>query len=114
METFENPHPDLLYEIQMDCTEFTCLCPITGQPDHATFQVIYVPDRTCVELKSFKQYLWSFRDQGLFHEDVTNRIMKALRDLLDPHYLEVVGDFNIRGGIQTQVRSIYTRDEADE
>jgi 7-cyano-7-deazaguanine reductase len=103
LETFANPRPGREYEIAFECPEFTCLCPKTGQPDFATIRITYVPDRLCVELKSLKLYLWSFRDEGHFHEDVTNRILDDLVKLLAPLRMTVVGDFGIRGGIHTVV-----------
>jgi 7-cyano-7-deazaguanine reductase len=103
LETFPNPSPDRDYEIAFDCPEFTCVCPMTGQPDFAHFSIQYVPDQLCVELKSLKLYLWSFRDEGHFHEAVTNRICDDLFQLLAPRRISVVGDFNVRGGISTVV-----------
>jgi len=103
LETFANPRPGRPYEISFECPEFTCLCPRTGQPDFATVRIRYTPDRLCVELKSLKLYLWSFRDEGHFHEDVTNRILDDLVAILDPRDITVVGDFNVRGGIHTVV-----------
>ncbi len=103
LETFPNPRPGREYEIAFECPEFTCLCPKTGQPDFATMRIRYVPDRLCVELKSLKLYLWSFRDEGHFHEDVTNRVLDDLVRLLQPKRLTVTGDFNVRGGIHTVV-----------
>ena len=105
LETFKNPAPDRDYEIVFDCPEFTCLCPMTGQPDFARFTITYVPDKLCVELKSLKLYLWSFRNEGAFHEAVTNGITDDLFGLLAPRRLTVVGDFNVRGGIGTVVRA---------
>jgi 7-cyano-7-deazaguanine reductase len=107
LDTFPNPKPDRDYEIAFDCPEFTCLCPKTGQPDFATIRIRYVPDRLCVELKSLKLYLWSFRDQGHFHEAVTNRIADDLVAAVSPRRLTVVGDFLIRGGIHTVVTVSY-------
>ena len=104
LETFPNPCPERDYDIHFRVPEFTCLCPKTGQPDFACFDITYVPDQLCVELKSLKLYFWSFRDEGHFHEAVTNRILDDLVALLAPRRIEVVGDFNIRGGIHTQVR----------
>ena len=104
IELFANPQPGRDYTIRMRIPEFTCLCPRTGQPDFATLELEYVPDQLCVELKSLKLYLWSFRDEGTFHEAVTNRIAGDLIDVLDPRFLEVEGDFYIRGGIKTKVR----------
>ena len=103
LESFANPRPGRDYEIRFECPEFTCLCPRTGQPDFATLRVSYVPDELCVELKSFKLYLWSFRDEGHFHEDVTNRILDDLVAALAPRRLTIEGDFNVRGGIHTTV-----------
>ena len=103
LETVANPTPERDYEIEFDCPEFTCLCPKTGQPDFATFDIRYVPDRLCVELKSLKLYLWSFRDEGHFHEDVTNRVLDDLVRAVEPRKMTVVGDFRIRGGIHTVV-----------
>ena len=103
LETFPNPNPGRAYEIAFDCPEFTCLCPMTGQPDFATIKIKYVPAAKCVELKSLKLYLWSFRDEGHFHEAVTNRICDDLALALAPRKLEVIGDFWIRGGIHTVV-----------
>jgi len=106
-ESFENPNPERDYEVRFECPEFTCLCPLTGQPDFATMRIRYVPDRLCVELKSLKLYLWSFRDQGHFHEAVTNRICDDLVELLEPRRLTVEGDFYVRGGIHTVVEVSY-------
>jgi len=103
LETFPNPNPDRNYVISFECPEFTCLCPRTGQPDFATIRIRYIPDETCVELKSLKLYLWSFRDDGTFHEAVTNRILDDLCKACDPRFIEVVGDFYVRGGIRTKV-----------
>ena len=103
LETFDNPSPGRDYEIRFDCPEFTCLCPRTGQPDFAVIRIRYVPDRRCVELKSLKLYLWSFRGEGHFHEAVTNRILDDLVRLLAPRRMTVESDFNVRGGIHTVV-----------
>ena len=108
LDTFPNPEPRRDYEIAFTCPEFTCLCPKTGQPDFATFSIRYVPDRLCVELKSLKLYLWSFRNEGHFHEAVTNLILGDLVRVLRPRSLEVVGDFLIRGGIHTVVTVTHT------
>jgi 7-cyano-7-deazaguanine reductase len=107
LETFENPNPDRDYQIAFECPEFTCVCPKTGQPDFATIRIRYVPDRLCVELKSLKLYLWSYRDEGAFHEKVTNTICDDLVAALSPRALEVIGDFNVRGGIHTVVRATH-------
>jgi 7-cyano-7-deazaguanine reductase len=103
LETFANPAPDRDYTIRMQIPEFTCLCPRTGQPDFATLDLEYVPDRLCVELKSLKLYLWSFRDRGAFHEAVTNEIAQRLTRALDPRFLRLTARFNVRGGIYTSV-----------
>ncbi|MGE5849896.1 MAG: preQ(1) synthase [Candidatus Methylomirabilota bacterium] len=109
LETFANPNPERDYEISFECPEFTCLCPRTGQPDFATIRIRYVPDRLCVELKSLKLYLWSFRDEGHFHEAVTNRILGDLVKATRPRRMTVVGDFSIRGGIHTVVTAAYEK-----
>ena len=103
LETFPNPSPARDYEIEFTCPEFTCLCPRTGQPDFATFTIRYVPDETCVELKSLKLYLWSFRGEGHFHEAVTNRVLDDLVQATQPRWMKVTGDFRVRGGIHTVV-----------
>jgi 7-cyano-7-deazaguanine reductase len=103
LETFANPKADRDYEIRFECPEFTCVCPMTGQPDFATIRISYVPDKLCVELKSLKLYLWSYRDEGTFHEAVTNRILDDLVASVSPRRAEVVGDFFVRGGIHTVV-----------
>jgi 7-cyano-7-deazaguanine reductase len=103
LETFPNPARDTDYTIRMTLPEFTCLCPKTGQPDFATFDLEYVPDELCVELKSLKLYLWSFRDEGAFHEAVTNRIADDLARACIPRFLRLTGKFNVRGGIYTTV-----------
>jgi 7-cyano-7-deazaguanine reductase len=107
LETFPNPRPGRDYEIAFECPEFTCLCPRTGQPDFATIQIRYVPEVLCVELKSLKLFLWSFRDEGHFHEDVTNRILDDLVSTLRPRRMTVTGDFRVRGGIHTVVTASH-------
>jgi len=107
LESFPNPSPERDYEIGFECPEFTCLCPRTGQPDFATITVTYVPDALCVELKSLKLYLWSYRNEGHFHEAVTNRILDDLVEIIGPRRMKVVGDFFIRGGIHTVVTAEY-------
>ena len=99
LETFENQHPGHDYWVRFNCPEFTSLCPITGQPDFAEIRISYIPDVKMVESKSLKLYLFSFRNHGDFHEDCVNTIMKDLRDLMDPKYIEVTGFFTPRGGI---------------
>ncbi len=103
LETFPNPNPGRDYLIQFECPEFTCLCPRTGQPDFASIRVRYVPEALCVELKSFKLYLWSYRNEGAFHEAVVNKILDDLANALTPRFMEIEGDFLIRGGIHTTV-----------
>jgi 7-cyano-7-deazaguanine reductase len=103
LESVPNPHPGRDYEIEFDCPEFTCLCPITGQPDFATIKIDYVPDQLCVELKSLKLYLWSYRDEGAFHEAVTNTICDDLVAAIRPRRITVTGVFAVRGGISTTV-----------
>jgi 7-cyano-7-deazaguanine reductase len=103
LETFPNPRPARDYEIRFECPEFTCLCPRTGQPDFATITITYVPAELCVELKSLKLYLGSFRSAGQFHEAVTNRILDDLVAVVRPRRMRVVGDFHVRGGIHTVV-----------
>ncbi|MFZ5467941.1 MAG: preQ(1) synthase [Myxococcota bacterium] len=109
LETFPNPVPKRDYEISFDCPEFTCLCPLTGQPDFARFKIRYVPDRLCVELKSLKLYLWSYRNEGAFHEAVTNRILDDLVAAVKPRWMVVEGDWFIRGGIGTVVTARYEK-----
>ena len=110
LETFANPRRERDYEINLECPEFTCVCPRTGQPDFATIRIQYVPDSLCIELKSLKLYLWSFRNEGAFHEDVTNRILDDLVQACRPRSMSVVGDFNVRGGIHTVVTATYKAD----
>ena len=104
LETFDNPKPERDYEIRMECPEFTCVCPKTGQPDFATMRLRYIPDRTCLELKSIKLYLWSYRDEGAFHEAVTNRILDDFVAACSPRWMQLEADFYVRGGIHTVVR----------
>jgi 7-cyano-7-deazaguanine reductase len=103
LETFPNPNPGRDYTITFDVPEFTCLCPLTGQPDFAQFEISYVPDEKCVELKSLKLYFWSYREEGAFHEKVTNRIADDLIAATSPRYFKLVGKWNVRGGIGTIV-----------
>ncbi len=103
LETFENPQMDRDYTIRIDTPEFTCLCPITGQPDFATIQLEYIADQRCLELKSLKLHFWSYRDQGAFHEAVTNQILSDLVAAISPRFMRVSAEFNVRGGIYTQV-----------
>lgn len=103
LDSFPNPAPERDYRIEFTCPEFTCICPKTSQPDFATIEIRYVPDRLCVELKSLKLYLWSYRDVGAFHEAVTNRILDDLVATVQPRGMEVRGIFKVRGGIDTTV-----------
>ena len=103
LETFDNPRPDRDYTIHMEVPEFTCLCPKTGQPDFATLYIDYVPDRLCIELKSLKLYVWSYRDMGAFHEDVTNRVLDDLVSATHPRFMRLRARFNVRGGIYTTI-----------
>ena len=103
LETFPNPQPDRDYTIRMKMPEFTCLCPKTGQPDFAVLNLEYVPEKTCVELKSLKLYIWSFRNEGAFHEAVTNRILDDLVKATAPRFMRLTAEFLVRGGIYTTV-----------
>ena len=109
LETFPNPRAERDYEIQIQCPEFTSVCPMTGLPDFGEIRITYVPDSRCVELKSLKLYINKFRDQEMFHETAVNRILDDLVSLLDPRYIEVVGDFNVRGNIKTIVTARHTQ-----
>ena len=109
IETFANPGPERDYEIAFECPEFTCLCPRTGQPDFATIRIRYVPDARCIELKSLKLYLWSYRNEGAYHEAVTNQILDDLVKACEPRRMTVVGDFFVRGGIHTVVTASHSR-----
>jgi 7-cyano-7-deazaguanine reductase len=109
LETFPNPRLARDYHIAFECPEFTCLCPMTGQPDFATISIDYVPDELCVELKSLKLYLWSYRNEGAFHEAVTNQICDDLVAAVSPRSVTVVGKFWIRGGITTNVTVTHTK-----
>ena len=103
LEVFPNPKPSRDYTIHIESPEFTCLCPKTGQPDFATLKLEYIPDAFCVELKSWKIYLWSYRNEGGFHEDLTNKILDDLVEALNPRYICLTADFNVRGGIYTTI-----------
>ncbi len=107
LEIFPNPNPERNYTIHFECPEFTCLCPRTGQPDFATVRIQYVPDQQCIELKSLKLYLWSYRNEGAFHEAVTNLILSDLVAACSPRSMKVEGDFYVRGGIHTIVTATY-------
>jgi 7-cyano-7-deazaguanine reductase len=110
LETFVNPQPERDYVISIRVPEFTCLCPKTGQPDFATLYLDYTPDQLCVELKSLKLYVWSFRDKGAFHEAVTNEILDDLVKALDPRWMKLRMEFNVRGGIYTDVTAEHRKD----
>ncbi len=113
LETFPNPNPERDYEIEFDCPEFTCLCPMTGQPDFAHFKITYVPDGKCAELKSLKLYLWSYRNEGAFHEKVTNGILDDLVAAMNPRLIEVRGEWFVRGGITTYVNVSHVDEDWD-
>ena len=103
LETFDNPYPERDYHIHMEIPEFTCLCPKTGQPDFATLILDYIPDQKCVELKSLKMYMWSYRNEGAFHEAVTNHILNDLAAATEPRFMRLTAKFYVRGGIFTNV-----------
>ncbi len=109
LESFQNRTRDRRYIVEFTCPEFTCLCPRSGFPDFATIKIRYVPDEFCVELKSLKLYINKFRNEYVFHEDVTNGILDDLIKLLDPHELEVIGDFNVRGNIKTVITARHVK-----
>lgn len=110
LETFENPKPDRDYTIRIELPEFTCLCPKTGQPDFATLQLEYIADKLCVELKSLKLYIWSYRDEGAFHEAVTNQILDDLVAATSPRFMRLTASFNVRGGVYTDVIAEHQAD----
>lgn len=110
LDTFPNPKPERSYRIHFECPEFTCLCPLTSQPDFATIRIDYVPDQLCVELKSLKLYLWSYRDEGAFHEAVTNQILDDLVAAVNPREMTVRAEFWVRGGITTEVVASHPGD----
>jgi len=112
LEAFPNRSPERFYRVTLETEEFTCLCPVTGQPDFARIRVQYVPDGLVVESKSFKLYLWSYRNEGAFHEHVVNQILGDLVQTLDPHWCKVTGVFNIRGGIGITVEAEHTKTPA--
>ncbi|MEE9339902.1 MAG: preQ(1) synthase [Methylococcaceae bacterium] len=103
LDTFDNPRPGRDFTIRIDIPEFTCLCPMTGQPDFATITIEYVPNKLCVELKSLKLYMWSFREQGAFHEAVTNEMLDDIVKVISPNFIRIRAEFNVRGGIYTTV-----------
>jgi len=109
LETFPNPAPERDYRIHMEIPEFTCVCPMTGQPDFATLTLDYIADKLCVELKSIKLYMWSYRNEGAFHEAVTNRILDDLVRAVQPRYMRLEAKFNVRGGIYTTVSAEHRK-----
>ena len=111
LDTFDNPNPERDYTIRIDTPEFTCLCPLTGQPDFAAIEIAYVPDKLCLELKALKLYFWSYRDRGAFHEAVTNQILSDLVAATAPRFMRVSADFNVRGGVYTRVVAEHRADD---
>ena len=111
LETFPNPESGRDFTIRIDVPEFTCLCPKTGQPDFAELEIEYVPDALCIELKSLKLYVWSYRDQGAFHEAVTNKILNDLVEAISPRFMRLTAEFNVRGGIYTTVVAEHIMDD---
>ena len=109
LDTFDNPNIKDDYLINMDIPEFTCLCPLTGQPDFARFEINYVPDKKCVELKSLKLYMASYRDIGAFHEDNTNQVLRDISTLIKPRFISIVGYWKVRGGITTTITCKYIK-----
>ncbi len=107
LEIFPNPNPDRDYSIEITIPEFTCLCPKTGQPDFATLYLYYIPEQSCIELKSLKLYIWSYRQQGAFHEAVTNQILNDLVTACQPRFMRLKSEFYVRGGIATNVIADY-------
>lgn len=110
LEAFPNRNPDRRYTVALVCPEFTCVCPLTGQPDFGTITIHYIPDQRILESKSLKLYLWSYRQEGTFHEHVTNRILDDVVRALDPWYCKVVGAFNARGGISITVEAVFDKE----
>jgi 7-cyano-7-deazaguanine reductase len=111
LDTFLNPKPGRDFTIRIDIPEFTCLCPMTGQPDFATIIIEYVPNKLCVELKTLKLYMWSFREQGAFHEAVTNKILDDIVKVISPNFIRIRAEFNVRGGIYTSVIAEHKDDD---
>tara|TARA_B100000029_G_C17192470_1_gene821187 strand:+ start:211 stop:555 length:345 start_codon:yes stop_codon:yes gene_type:complete len=109
LETFENPKIDREYTINFEIPEFTCLCPLSGQPDFATLNIEYIPDMLCIELKSLKLYFFTYRDKPGFHEDITNKILDDLVKLISPKYMNITAEFNVRGGIYTTVNVTHNK-----
>ncbi|MEH6503386.1 MAG: preQ(1) synthase [Cycloclasticus sp.] len=111
LETFPNPNTERDYTIRIDTPEFTCLCPKTGQPDFATLSLEYVPNNSCIELKAFKLYVWSYRDKGAFHEAVTNQVLDDLVKACEPRFMRLSAEFNVRGGVYTTVVAEYKAED---
>ena len=109
LETFPNPNPERDFVVQFDCPEFTCVCPLTGRPDFAHFEFEYIPDQSCIETKSLKLYLWSYRNEGAFHEAVTNQILDDLVAACQPRWMKATGHFFVRGGITPTIIAEYDR-----
>jgi 7-cyano-7-deazaguanine reductase len=109
LEAFPNRTPDRYYLVTLETDEFTCVCPLTSQPDFASLKILYIPDQKVVESKSLKLYLWSYRDEGSFHEHVINQILDDLVKVLDPHWMKITGDFNMRGGIGIRVEAEHVK-----
>ena len=103
LEVFDNPNVERDFVIRIDSSEFTCLCPLTGQPDFADIHIEYIADKNCVELKALKNYFWSYRNEGAFHEAVTNKIMDDLVEVMDPRFIRLKAVFNVRGGVYTNI-----------
>ncbi len=110
LETFDNPNPERDYTIRISTPEFTCLCPVTGQPDFGNIEIEYVPDRLCLELKALKLYFWSYRDEGAFHEAVTNKILNDLVAAAAPRFMRINAEYNVRGGVYTRVVAEHRAD----
>ncbi|MFT5659154.1 MAG: 7-cyano-7-deazaguanine reductase [Gammaproteobacteria bacterium] len=110
LDTFDNPQPDRDYTIRIDTPEFTCLCPMTGQPDFATILIEYIADKKCLELKALKMYFWSYRNEGAFHEAVTNKMLSDFVEAIDPRFMRVSAEFNVRGGVYTQIIAEHRAD----
>ena len=110
LETFDNPNPERDYTIRISTPEFTCLCPVTGQPDFGNIEIEYVPDRLCLELKALKLYFWSYREEGAFHEAVTNKILNDLVAAAAPRFMRINAEYNVRGGVYTRVVAEHRAD----
>ena len=110
LEVFDNPNVERDFVIRIDSSEFTCLCPLTGQPDFADIYIEYIADKYCVELKALKNYYWSYRNEGAFHEAVTNKILDDLVDAMNPRFIRLKAVFNVRGGVYTNVECEYRKE----